>query len=130
MVTSLRIPGFCDLVKTFSKTVHRDGGSGERIVVFVNKEAPAAAWSAYFDYYIEADADAWVQRVLKDWKREIPEDWPLQSPANDAGSTSASQYSLEEEGGGAAGSDLLAEHNDGGTSVATLQRNVPLTYGR
>ncbi|KAL0578495.1 NAD-dependent deacetylase hst3 [Marasmius crinis-equi] len=88
MGTSLKVHGLKKLVKEFAKSVHThnapDAPSTSRPkpwvgkVVFVNKTAPGAEWADVFDYHVEGDTDAWVEKVIEDWKKMRPADWEVQ----------------------------------------------------
>ncbi|GAA5994298.1 hypothetical protein JCM11641_008428 [Rhodosporidiobolus odoratus] len=73
MGTSLKIPGFKKLVKEFAKAVKARGG----VRVLVNREEMGgkAEWKDVFDYQVISDTDAFVTRVLSDWKRNRSRDW-------------------------------------------------------
>ncbi|KAL0570627.1 NAD-dependent deacetylase hst3 [Marasmius crinis-equi] len=85
MGTSLKVHGLKKLVKEFAKSVHAHyapgGLSASRPVswvgkvVFVNKTAPGAGWSGVFDYHVEGDTDAWVEKVNQDLGMMRPADW-------------------------------------------------------
>lgn len=66
MGTSLEVPGVKAMVKSFATAVH-SAGSG-RMVVFVNKTAPAAAWRDIFNYHVEATTDMWVAWLCRHLK--------------------------------------------------------------
>ncbi|KAG6335922.1 hypothetical protein ID866_3176 [Astraeus odoratus] len=89
MGTSLKVHGLKKLVKEFAKVVHAPttasaSSSPKRVnkwqgkVVFVNKTAPGSEWSEVIDYHVMGDTDAWVQKVIDDWKRLRPSDWEIQ----------------------------------------------------
>lgn len=95
MGTSLKIPGFKTLVKQFSKTVKGCGG----VCVLVNRDemTSKSEWKSVFDFegtsrssfpskadmlctdmrlpIVVMDSDAFVDRILGDWKRLRPQDW-------------------------------------------------------
>ncbi|KAJ7225258.1 DHS-like NAD/FAD-binding domain-containing protein [Mycena pura] len=85
MGTSLKVHGLKKLVKEFAKSVHSAAPpspaktrkwSGK--VVFVNRTPPAAEWAGIIDYHVVAETDAWVGKVLEDWKKLRPADWEIQ----------------------------------------------------
>ncbi|KAL0071748.1 NAD-dependent deacetylase hst3 [Marasmius tenuissimus] len=88
MGTSLKVHGLKKLVKQFAKSVHAhtvpdaQGTSKPKPwvgkVVFVNKTAPGSEWADVFDYHVEGETDAWVEKVIDDWKRMRPADWEIQ----------------------------------------------------
>lgn len=77
MGTSLKVEAFCHVVRALARLVHGRAGEDPRTHkrIFVNKTQPGAAWDPFFDYHIKGETDAWVERVLKDWRRELPDDW-------------------------------------------------------
>lgn len=77
MGTSLKVHGIRKLVKEFARAVH-DHKSKSGKVIFVNKTPPATEWDSIFDYYVAADIDSWVSKVLEDWKKSRPQDWEIQ----------------------------------------------------
>ncbi|KAH8119891.1 DHS-like NAD/FAD-binding domain-containing protein [Phellopilus nigrolimitatus] len=96
MGTSLKVHGLKKLVKEFAKVVHatapvnapssssspkatssKNAMKGK--VIFVNKTPPSSEWDGIIDYHIECDTDAWVERVLDDWKKLRPADWEVQT---------------------------------------------------
>lgn len=87
MGTSLKVHGLKKLVKEFAKSVHATGAKSKARsplipkgkVIFVNKTAPSSEWDGIIDYHIEGETDAWVERVLDDWKRARPADWEVQT---------------------------------------------------
>lgn len=100
MGTSLKVHGLKKLVKEFAKAVHASApsesshssftasptpkvamskNSMKGKVVFVNKTPPSSEWNGVIDYFVEGDTDAWVSRVLDDWKKMRPQDWELQT---------------------------------------------------
>lgn len=78
MGTSLRVHGIKKLAKEFAKAVHEHSdkrpkslkckGYGGK-VIYVNKTPPTSEWSNIIDYYVASETDAWVERVLQDWKK-------------------------------------------------------------
>lgn len=86
MGTSLKVHGLRKLVKDFAKTVHASvpstssssAKSWQGKVVFVNKTPPSSEWNGIIDYHVEGDTDAWVERVIDDWKKMRPADWEVQ----------------------------------------------------
>lgn len=102
MGTSLKVHGLKKLVKEFAKVVHstapvpspcvanspkptttKNAMKGK--VIFVNKTAPSSEWDGIIDYHVEGETDAWVERVLEDWKRMRPADWELQTTLDSPG---------------------------------------------
>ncbi|KAL8277893.1 hypothetical protein RQP46_009712 [Phenoliferia psychrophenolica] len=75
MGTSLKIPGFKDLVRQFAKAVKREGG----LCVLVNGEKVAKEWDAVFDYQVLGKSDDFVTRIVADWKTSRPRDWVKQT---------------------------------------------------
>ncbi|GAA5926104.1 hypothetical protein JCM3775_005205 [Rhodotorula graminis] len=71
--TSLKIPGFKKLVKEFARSVKSRGG----VRVLVNREevGSKSEWRDVFDYQVLGDTDAFVTRLVGDWKRLRPQDW-------------------------------------------------------
>lgn len=86
MGTSLKVHGLRKLVKEFAKTVHTSvppsGTSKTRMwtgkVIFVNRTPPAAEWADVIDYHVAGETDAWVNKVVDDWKKMRPTDWEVQ----------------------------------------------------
>ncbi|KIY51256.1 putative member of the Sir2 family of NAD(+)-dependent protein deacetylase, partial [Fistulina hepatica ATCC 64428] len=84
MGTSLKVHGLKKLVKEFARTIHTSAAlssnakKGTGKVIFVNRTPPSAEWGSVFDYYVSGETDAWVMRVLKDWKSMRPQDWETQ----------------------------------------------------
>ncbi|KAK0466439.1 DHS-like NAD/FAD-binding domain-containing protein [Desarmillaria tabescens] len=88
MGTSLKVHGLKKLVKDFAKAVHAhssapstSSGKAKRWagkVVFVNKTAPGSEWSDVIDYHVAGETDAWVDKVIEDWKKMRPADWEVQ----------------------------------------------------
>ncbi|KAK4047898.1 SNAP receptor [Microbotryomycetes sp. JL201] len=73
--TTLKIPGFKQLVKQFASAVKAKGG----LAVFVNKEEmPQAEWTRVFDYQIIGDAEVFAERIVHKWKRVKPKEWLTQ----------------------------------------------------
>ncbi|GAA6022856.1 hypothetical protein JCM11491_007020 [Sporobolomyces phaffii] len=58
--TSLQIPGFKQLVKSFAREVRANGG----ICVLVNREPVASAWDHVFDLEFRMDADLFAETLL------------------------------------------------------------------
>lgn len=96
MGTSLKVHGLKKLVKEFAKAVHATAPSTEHSlfnspkfavsknsmkgkVIFVNKTPPSSEWKGIIDYHVEGETDAWVGRVLEDWKKMRPQDWEVQT---------------------------------------------------
>jgi NAD-dependent histone deacetylase SIR2 len=89
MGTSLKVHGLKKLVKEFAKVVHTSAPppcsppkktkSRAGKVIFVNRTPPGGEWSDIIDYHIQGDTDAWVKRVLEDWKKMRPADWEVQT---------------------------------------------------
>ncbi|KAG8806947.1 hypothetical protein FRC18_005823, partial [Serendipita sp. 400] len=52
-------------------------------VIFVNKTAPAAEWSTIIDVHVQGTTDAWVEKVLHDWKHSRPADFEVQPTLKD-----------------------------------------------
>ncbi|GAA5845080.1 hypothetical protein JCM9279_005427 [Rhodotorula babjevae] len=71
--TSLKIPGFKKLVKEFARSVKSRGG----VRVLVNREeiGSKSEWRDVFDFQVLGDTDAFVTRLVGDWKRLRPQDW-------------------------------------------------------
>ncbi|KAG1762978.1 DHS-like NAD/FAD-binding domain-containing protein [Suillus occidentalis] len=90
MGTSLKVHGLKKLVKDFAKVVHATGTgttpsgtpkvqkSWQGKVIFVNKTPPGSEWSDIIDYHVAGETDAWVDKVLEDWKKMRPSDWEIQ----------------------------------------------------
>ncbi|KAG2155621.1 DHS-like NAD/FAD-binding domain-containing protein [Suillus clintonianus] len=90
MGTSLKVHGLKKLVKDFAKVVRATGTgttpngtpkvqkSWQGKVVFVNKTPPGSEWSDIIDYHVAGETDAWVDKVLEDWKKTRPSDWEIQ----------------------------------------------------
>ncbi|KAJ6520037.1 DHS-like NAD/FAD-binding domain-containing protein [Mycena sanguinolenta] len=85
MGTSLKVHGLKKLVKEFAKTVHALAPSSPAKtkkwlgkVVFVNRTPPGAEWAGIIDYHIAGETDAWVEKVIEDWKKLRPSDWEVQ----------------------------------------------------
>ena len=95
MIYSLPFHGLKKLVKEFAKSVHASAPSEHSVaaspkgavsknsmkgkVIFINKTAPSSEWNGIIDYHVEGETDAWVARVLEDWKRMRPQDWEVQT---------------------------------------------------
>lgn len=80
MGTSMKVPGFVNMVRTFAKVVH-DGASDRSKpykVILVNKTWPGKDWEQIIDYHVEHAVDDWVKSVLQLWKRMKPKDWEVQ----------------------------------------------------
>lgn len=97
MGTSLKVHGLKKLVKEFASAVHQAPASSTSSpakpppsrgmlnkVIFVNKTAPGSEWNGVIDYHIQGLTDAWVERVVEDWKRLRPADWEIQTTLQDA----------------------------------------------
>ncbi|KAG1828141.1 DHS-like NAD/FAD-binding domain-containing protein [Suillus variegatus] len=56
------------LVKDFAKVVHATGTG----------TTPSAKWSDIIDCHVAGETDAWVDKVLEDWKKMRPSDWEIQ----------------------------------------------------
>jgi len=101
MGTSLKVHGLRKLVKEFAKTVHASATStGKPLspkntnkstknftgkVIFVNRTPPPAGeWSDIIDYHVAGEADKWVDKVIKDWKKMRPADWEVQKTLDGA----------------------------------------------
>ncbi|KAF8078844.1 DHS-like NAD/FAD-binding domain-containing protein [Lyophyllum atratum] len=86
MGTSLKVHGLRKMVKEFAKAVHASAPSSSSStakpwqgkVVFVNKTPPSSEWHGIIDYHVEGNTDAWVEKVVEDWKKTRPADWELQ----------------------------------------------------
>ena len=82
MGTSLKVHGLKKLVKEFAKAVHHgsttSSSTAPPTVIFVNKTAPAAEWAGIIDLHVQGTSDAWVERVISDWKHSKPADWETQ----------------------------------------------------
>ncbi|KAJ6503315.1 DHS-like NAD/FAD-binding domain-containing protein [Mycena vitilis] len=85
MGTSLKVHGLKKLVKEFAKTVHSLAPSSPSKakkwsgkVVFVNRTPPGAEWAGIIDYHVAGETDAWVGKVIEDWKKMRPSDWEIQ----------------------------------------------------
>ncbi|KAL5535796.1 HST3 [Sanghuangporus sanghuang] len=102
MGTSLKVHGLKKLVKEFAKVVHTTAPSNpppvanspkptatknamKGKVIFVNKTAPSSEWDGIIDYHVQGETDAWVERVLEDWKRMRPADWEVQTTLDGPG---------------------------------------------
>ncbi|KZW03934.1 DHS-like NAD/FAD-binding domain-containing protein [Exidia glandulosa HHB12029] len=85
MGTSLKVHGIKKLVKDFAKAVHAHPAAaspknktGGGKVIFVNKTAPGSEWAGIIDVHVEGETDAWVDKVIRDWKKSRPADWEIQ----------------------------------------------------
>jgi NAD-dependent histone deacetylase SIR2 len=85
MGTSMKVHGLKKLVKDFAKTIRENRTTTSTLtsrpkpkVIFVNKTAPGSEWSDVIDYHVAGETDAWVSRVLDDWKTSRPQDWEIQ----------------------------------------------------
>lgn len=83
MGTSLKVHGLRKLVKDFAKVVHATAPSGSTNnrsgkVIFVNKTPPSAEWANIIDYHVCGETDAWVDKVIMDWRKLRPSDWEIQ----------------------------------------------------
>ncbi|KAG2156674.1 DHS-like NAD/FAD-binding domain-containing protein [Suillus bovinus] len=90
MGTSLKVHGLKKLVKEFAKVVHATGTgttpngtpraqkSWQGKVIFVNKTPPGSEWADIIDCHVAGETDAWVDKVLEDWKKMRPSDWEIQ----------------------------------------------------
>jgi NAD-dependent histone deacetylase SIR2 len=94
MGTSLKVHGLKKLVKDFARTIHASASSsadGKSTssppkktkswagkVIFVNRTPPAGEWADIIDYHIAGETDAWVEKVVEDWKKMRPADWEVQ----------------------------------------------------
>lgn len=98
MGTSLKVHGLKKLVKDFAKTVHAPSssksGSPKSIkswagkVIFVNRTPPAGEWADIIDYHVAGETDAWVDKVVADWKKMRPADWEVQKTLDAEGQNS------------------------------------------
>ena len=90
MGTSLKVHGLKKLVRNFAKAIHALPGTKTKSspsksvknvadkVIFVNRTPPAGEWADIIDYHIAGETDAWVVKVMEDWKRMKPADWEIQ----------------------------------------------------
>lgn len=85
MGTSLKVHGIKKLVKDFAKAVHAHPAAaspknktGGGKVIFVNKTAPGSEWAGIIDVHVEGETNAWVDKVIRDWKKSRPADWEIQ----------------------------------------------------
>ncbi|KAG8761549.1 hypothetical protein FRC14_002736 [Serendipita sp. 396] len=86
MGTSLKVHGCKKLVKDFAKAIRQNSPSSSTAspkVIFVNKTAPAAEWSTIIDVHVQGTTDAWVEKVLHDWKHSRPADFEVQPTLKD-----------------------------------------------
>lgn len=86
MGTSLKVHGIRRLVKEFCRAVHEHPAAsspknktGGGKVLFINKTAPSSEWTGLIDYHVMGETDAWVDRVIREWKKSRPSDWELQT---------------------------------------------------
>ncbi|KAM0791592.1 hypothetical protein ACM66B_006035 [Microbotryomycetes sp. NB124-2] len=66
--TSLKIPGFKQLVRRMSERVRENGG----LSVLVNLEPVSKEWNDVFDYHVMSDCDSFVNRIRQDWQHAGP----------------------------------------------------------
>jgi NAD-dependent histone deacetylase SIR2 len=85
MGTSLKVHGLKKLVKDFARTIHENASKVTTLtsrpkpkVIFVNKTAPGSEWANVIDYHVTGETDAWVAKVIEDWKQIKSEDWEAQ----------------------------------------------------
>lgn len=99
MGTSLKVHGLRKLVKDFAKAVHSVTPSASSAsttktrtgkVIFVNRTPPSAEWADIIDYHVCGDTDAWVDKVISDWKKMRPADWEVQQTLVSDGDVSMS----------------------------------------
>lgn len=103
MGTSLKVHGLKKLVKEFAKAVHASGANGRSKspiipkgkVIFVNKTPPSSEWDGIIDYHIEGETDAWVTRVLDDWKKARPADWEVQTTLDSVGVEQTAAFKVQ-----------------------------------
>ena len=85
MGTSLKVHGLKKLVRDFARTIHNDLSKSTLLaskpkpkVIFVNKTAPGSEWADVIDYHVSGETDAWVAKVIEDWKQIRKDDWETQ----------------------------------------------------
>jgi len=85
MGTSLRVHGLKKLVKDFARTIRNNSSNSppsaskpKPKVIFVNKTAPSPEWADVIDYHVAGETDAWVTKVIEDWKQIRKDDWETQ----------------------------------------------------
>lgn len=85
MGTSLKVHGLKKLVKDFARTIRESTSIAKTLtsrpkpkVIFINKTGPSSEWADIIDYHVAGETDAWVARVLEDWKGDRPQDWEIQ----------------------------------------------------
>ncbi|KAK4047945.1 NAD-dependent deacetylase hst3 [Microbotryomycetes sp. JL221] len=71
--TSLKIPGFRQLVKRMATQVHVHQG----LCILVNREQVGKEWNQVFDYHFICDCDDFVDRIRSDWQSgvHLSQDW-------------------------------------------------------
>lgn len=83
MGTSLKVHGLKKLVKDFAKIVHASSSKTGGKVIFINRTSPGSEWSDIIDYHVSGETDAWVEKVIEDWKKMRPVDWEVQQTLTD-----------------------------------------------
>lgn len=85
MGTSLKVHGLKKLVKDFARTIRNNSSNSmssaskpKPKVIFVNKTAPGSEWADVIDYHVAGETDAWVTKVIEDWKQIRKDDWETQ----------------------------------------------------
>jgi NAD-dependent histone deacetylase SIR2 len=84
MGTSLKVHGLKKLVKEFARTIHENAktttltSKPKPKVIFVNKSTPGSEWADIIDYHVAGETDAWVAKVIEDWKQIKSADWETQ----------------------------------------------------
>ena len=108
MGTSLKVHGLKKLVKDFAKSVHTSPNTKTKSspskstksiadkVIFVNRTPPAGEWADIIDYHIAGETDAWVDKVVEDWKKMRPADWEIQKTLD--GAEGESPFKVVKEG--------------------------------
>lgn len=76
--SSLRIPGFKNLIKSFAAKIRERPSKGTRIVL-VNKEKLGAEWDKVFDVQIVGCCAQFSTLVEQGWKKGRPQDWQIQT---------------------------------------------------
>ncbi|KIM33876.1 hypothetical protein M408DRAFT_325449 [Serendipita vermifera MAFF 305830] len=116
MGTSLKVHGLKKLVKEFAKAVHHGSTTPSATappkVIFVNKTAPAAEWAGVIDLHVQGTSDAWVERVISDWKHSKPTDWETQPTLKEVLATTNTKPKVTTQAGKTSKPKVAPKRND------------------
>lgn len=105
MGTSLQVHGLKQLVKDFADAVHQQSpinarptshdppdfgvarnilsAKKPRVVIFINRTAPAKQWGDVIDFWVKGETDEWAKGCERDWRSMRPQDWEIQPKSPD-----------------------------------------------